>query len=63
MMKFLHKPTETERKVRTEPGDAYVFRKVLYNDWHHASMKRSSKQTKTIYSVTFRWPNDTRIKG
>lgn len=58
VMKFLHKPTKTKRQVRTEPSDAYVFREALYNDWHHASMKRSSKQMKTIYSVTFRWPLD-----
>ena len=57
-MRFLHKPTKTMHKLRTEAGDVYLFRNAMYTDWHHASMKRSSKQKRTIYSVTFRWSRD-----
>lgn len=56
VMQFLHKPTKTKHKVRTEPCDVYMFRDALYSDWHHASMKKNRKQKETIYSVTYRWP-------
>lgn len=58
VMKFVHKPTTTSHKIRTTPGDAYLFREAMYTDWHHASMTRSGGQSGTIYSVTFRWKGE-----